>query len=81
MSKRSKKMYKIIKFDTEGCNGRVIGKEETLYNACDKIRNKRGGIVLQKKRMVAFWDGWNKKVRPGPQATEEQKQAVIDYRL
>ena len=58
-----------------------------LYAACKQIANQPDAVVIcakQKKpksRLVAFWCGWEHKVKPGFGATRIEREAITDYRL
>ena len=71
----------------------MIEGEETrhqlrnLYNACKEIANHADAIVIcakqnkPKARLVAFWCGWEHKVKAGFGATPQEREAIRDYRL
>jgi len=58
--------------------------EPTLYQACRAIVNEPDGIVIDRQvsdRLVAFWSGWTNTVRPGFAATDDEREAILDYQL
>lgn len=63
----------------------TVKKEINFYSACKAIVGVDGGIVISlyapRGSITAFWDSFEKKVKPGFGATEMEREAIIDFRL
>ena len=69
--------YKITK-DGKG----KVGTQNTLYTACRSIVDMKDGNVLNyRNELIAFYDSWNKVVKPGFQANSIEAEAIRDYNL
>lgn len=62
-------------------------KQETfnkalLYTACASIKDEENGVVLERRfgklELVAFWCSYDKKIKAGFQASEYERNIIVE---
>lgn len=58
-----------------------VNNNLSLFDACFKIVQKHGGLVLQNGKLIAFWCSYHNRVKAGFGANEYEKTQVKNFLL